>query len=267
VAVRGMRIIGVARRQEVAARALADGICDVAGTDATLLAEAELVVLCTPVNAMPEWLVACREHAGGALATDCGSTKAWIVDRAATILPPQRFLGGHPMAGRERSGYEAADPALFAGCTWVLTPRSDADLDAFAPWSACIERVGAHIEVLDAAAHDVAAASISHLPFSLSAALVRAAGAGKGWPEAQRLAAAGFRDMARLSGGEAAMYAAITSTNGIAIAAALDALESQLRELRGVLGDHDAAAAYFDEARAIRQRWLEARAAAGRPVR
>jgi prephenate dehydrogenase len=263
----GVRITGIARRPETAARALNDGVCDVGGTDASLLAGAELVVLCTPVDVMPEWLEMCRRHAPDALVTDCGSTKAWIVEQAASILPPGRFLGGHPMAGRESSGYDAADPTLFTGCTWVLTPRHDDDLAAFAPWSACIESLGAHIEVLTATTHDIAAAWISHLPFALSAALMRAAAGAGAWPEAQRLAAGGFRDMARLAGGDAAMYGAITATNTEAITAALDALESELRSLRTVLGDHTAAAGYFASGREVRRSWLEARAQSGRPVR
>lgn len=262
-----LHLIGVARRPEIAERARADGICTEAGTAAELLAGAELVVLCTPVDAMPEWLAGCRRHAPAALVTDCGSTKAWIVDRAASILPAGRFLGGHPMAGRESSGYDAADATLFEGCTWVLTPRDSADLEVFAGWLACIDRLGAHVEVLDATAHDAATAWISHVPFALSAALVRAAAASPQWPDAQRLAAGGFRDMARLAGGDPSMYAAITASNDVAMAAVLDALVAELGGVRAALADRDRAAEYFAAARDIRRRWLDERAASGRPVR
>ena len=167
-----VRRIGVARRPEIAHRALADGLCDEAGSGAELLAGGEVVVLCTPVDAMEGWLAACAEHAPATLVTDCGSTKGWVVERGAALLGEARFLGGHPMAGRERSGYDAAEPGLFTGCTWVVTPARPGDLAGFAPWLAVIDALGAHLEVLDAATHDAAVAAISHVPFALSAALL-----------------------------------------------------------------------------------------------
>ncbi|HEX3607079.1 MAG TPA: prephenate dehydrogenase/arogenate dehydrogenase family protein [Candidatus Dormibacteraeota bacterium] len=261
-----VRRIGVARRAEIAARALDDGLCDSAGTDPGLLGHAEVAVLCTPVDAMEGWLAACAREAPATVVTDCGSTKAWIAERGAAILGEGRFLGGHPMAGRERSGYDAAEAGLFAGCTWVVTPRRPGDLAAFAPWLAAVEALGAHLEVLDAATHDAAVAAISHLPFALSAALVHAAAADPAWPAAERLAASGFRDMARLAGGDPAMYAAIARTNAPAMLAALDRLEGELAGLRRLLGAGDVGEEWFAAARELRREWLAGRAASGRPV-
>lgn len=260
------RRIGIVRRPEIARRALAEGLCDEAGGGAELLAHAEVVVLCTPVDAMEPWLRACAAEAPRSLVTDCGSTKAWLVERAAAVLGEGRFLGGHPMAGRESSGYDAAEAGLFAGCTWVVTPRGGADLIAFAPWLAVIEALGAHLEVMDAATHDAAVATISHLPFALSAALVRAAADDPAWPVARRLAASGFRDMARLAGGDPAMYAAISRTNAAAVLAALDRLEAELGALRALLGSGDGGEAWDAAAREVRRGWLDERAATGRPV-
>ncbi len=263
----GVRRTGVARRAETARRALDDGLCDAAGTGAELLAGVEVVVLCTPVDAMEDWLRRCAETAPEALVTDCGSTKAWVCERGAALLGEGRFLGGHPMAGRESSGYDAAEAGLFAGCTWVVTPRREADLDAFAPWLAVVEAVGAHLEVLDAATHDAAVAAISHLPLALSAALVRAAAAGPAWPAAQRLAASGFRDMARLAGGDPGMYAAIARTNPAAMLGVLDLLLAELDMLREVLESGEGGREWFAAARELRAGWLAGRAVAGRPVR
>jgi len=224
-----------------------------------------VVVLCTPVDAMEEWLRRCADHAPAALVTDCGSTKAWIVDRAAALVG-DRFLGGHPMAGRERSGYDAAEASLFDGCTWVVTPRDRAHLAAFEPWLAVIAALGAHVEVLDAATHDAAVAAISHVPFALSAAVVRAASGRPAWSAAARLAASGFRDVVRLAGGDPAMYAAIARTNAAAMLADLDALDAELAALRAALRGPDAGQAYFAQAHELRARWLDDRRAAGRPV-
>jgi prephenate dehydrogenase len=263
----GVRRIGVARRAETARRALDDGLCDAAGTGPELLAGAGVAVLCTPVDAMEGWLRACAAAAPETLVTDCGSTKAWVCERGAALLGEGRFLGGHPMAGRERSGYEAAEAGLFTGCTWVVTPRREADLAGFAPWLAVVEALGAHVEVLDAATHDAAVAAVSHLPFALSAALVRAAAAGPAWPAAQRLAASGFRDMARLAGGDPAMYAAIARTNPAAMLDVLDLLLAELGTLRGLLEGGDGGQEWFAGARGLRAAWLSGRNAAGRPVR
>jgi prephenate dehydrogenase len=261
-----VRRIGIARRPEIVRRALADGLCDEAGSGPELLAGAEVVVLCTPVDAMETWLSECARVAPGALVTDCGSTKAWLAERASALLGAGRFLGGHPMAGRERSGYDAAEAGLFEGCTWVVTPRGGADLVVFAPWLAVIEALGAHLEVMDAATHDAAVAAISHLPFALSAALVHVVAADPSWPAARRLAASGFRDMARLAGGDPAMYSAISRTNAAAMLAVLDRLEAELAELRALLAGGDGGEAWYAAARGIRADWLTERAALGRPV-
>jgi len=259
-----VEVIGVAHRAEVAARASADGTCHRAGTDPELLAGAEVAVLCTPVDAMPEWLHACA-GVDGLLVTDAGSTKTWIAERGNEVLG-SRFLGGHPMAGRERSGYDAADAALFDGATWVLTPAGPGHLERFRGWVGVVEAIGAEVEVVDAAIHDRAVAWISHLPFALSAALVRAAGAAPEWPVAAVLAASGFRDMARLAGGDPAMYASILATNADEMRAALDGFEAELAELRRLLDDPAGVMEHFAQARRERAVWYAQRAAAGRPV-
>jgi prephenate dehydrogenase len=261
-----VRRLGIARREETVRRALDDGLCDAASTGAELLAGADVAVLCTPVDAMEAWLRSCAGAGPETLVTDCGSTKAWVVERATALLGEGRFLGGHPMAGREQSGYDAAEAGLFVGCTWVVTPRRPVDLAAFAPWLAVVRGLGAHLEVLDPVTHDAAVAAISHLPLAVSAALVRAAAAGPAWPEAQRLASSGFRDVARLAGGDPAMYAAIARTNTAAVLAALDGLEAELATLRSALRGADAGHAYFAAARELRAAWLAGRRAAGRPV-
>ncbi|HXA29830.1 MAG TPA: prephenate dehydrogenase/arogenate dehydrogenase family protein [Candidatus Angelobacter sp.] len=261
-----MGIVGVTRSVETAERAMNDGICDLAGTTSDLLRHVDLAVLCTPVDAMPFWMEQC-EFYPGLLVTDTGSTKQWVVEQAAKTVDRGRFLGGHPMAGRERSGYAAAETALFDGCTWVFTPTTTAQQEPFAPWVAAVEALGARVEVMDAADHDRTVAWISHLPFALSAALVRAAAAAPEWADAQRLAAGGFRDMARLAGGDPEMYAAITASNQPAILESLNALTRELDRLSKALRKPETAQAYFATAQQLRAAWLSERAEQGRPVR
>jgi prephenate dehydrogenase len=260
-----MGIVGIARREEVAERAMDDGTCDLAGTTADLLRHADVAVLCTPVSAMPRWIELCAGYPE-LLVTDCGSTKQWVVERAARAIDPERFLGGHPMAGREKSGYDAADATLFSGCSWVFTPTDSRHLDRFRPWVECVEALGAVVDVMDAAAHDATVAWISHLPFALSAALVRAAATAPEWEAGRRLAATGFRDMARLAGGDPAMYAAIVETNSPAILSALAALGRELERMAKVVRRPETAAAYFATAQQLRAAWLAEREEQGRPL-
>lgn len=208
------------------AAALEDGVIDrVAASPEAAIDGADLVVLAGPV---PDCLAQLDELAGpwrlvlapDAVITDVASTKEAIVLRATAL--GLRFVGGHPMAGRETSGYAASSADLFVDRPWVVVPTSDA---------AAVERVerlamacGARPVRLGAAAHDRAVAGISHLPLVVAAALVEAiagdgAGASSGdWPTAVSLAASGWRDTTRLARGDATMGAGIIATNAPAIA-------------------------------------------------
>ena len=225
------------------AAAFADGVIDLAAPSPEAAIEgADLVVLAGPA---PDCLAQLDELAGAwrdilapdAVITDVASTKEAIVLRAMAL--GLRFVGGHPMAGRETSGYDSSSADLFVGRPWVIVPTAD---------TAALERVerlavacGARPVRLGAAAHDRAVAGISHLPLIVAAALVEAvAGDGSGaaspdWPTAAGLAASGWRDTTRLARGDVTMGAGIIATNGPAIAERVRelvaALEAWLVEL------------------------------------
>jgi len=212
--------------------AAADGIA-AAATAADAIRGADLIVLAAP----PHDCLALLDALAGPLAadvhpdaviTDVASTKAAIVERAR--LSGLRFVGGHPMAGREIAGYGAADPDLFRARPWVIVPAEPADPAADARVTALAEACSARPVVLSAADHDSAVAAISHLPLVLSAALVEAMADGPDWDTAAALAAGGWASMTRLARGDASMGAGIVATNGPAIA-------TRLRELRVVLDD------------------------------
>ncbi len=216
--------------------AMSGGTVDLAATrleDA--LEGADLVVLAAPPTATLELLDRlagpARAPLGDALVTDVASTKAAIVGRATERR--LRFVGGHPMAGRETSGFAAASADLFVGRPWVVVPdaAAPADVELVAGLArAC----GAMPLPMAAAEHDEAAAMISHLPLVVAAALVDAVagGAGEaeraGWPAAAALAASGWRDMTRLARGDAAMAAGIAATNAAAVATQVRALQAAL---------------------------------------
>ena len=165
--------------------------------------------------------------------TDVASTKAAVV--AAGSEHGLRFVGGHPMAGRETSGYGAASADLFVDRPWVVVPTDPDDLPAVVAVETLAVACRARPIRMDAATHDLAVAAISHLPLVVAAALVEtvagpdAGGASPpGWPVARSLAASGWRDMTRLARGDVAMGAGIAATNAPAIA-------TRLREFRDVL--------------------------------
>lgn len=210
------------------AEALGDDILDEAAPSPEAAIEgADLVVLAGPA---PDCLAQLDELAGpwrrvlaaDAVVTDVASTKEAIVLRATAL--GLRFVGGHPMAGRETSGYAASSADLFIGRPWVVVPTSDADMAAVERVERLAVACGARPVRLGAAAHDRAVAGISHLPLVVAAALVEAvagngsAEASSDWPTAASLAASGWGDTTRLARGDVTMGAGIIATNAPAIA-------------------------------------------------
>jgi prephenate dehydrogenase len=224
------RVAGWTRSADARHAAAADGI-DVAGSIGEACTGADAIVLAVPPLACLELL---DELAGGlrsatdqdAVITDVASTKAAICARAAGH--GLRFVGGHPMAGREASGYAAADAALFAGRPWVIVPSDPPDIAAEDRVANIAATCGARIVRLGAVEHDAAVGAISHLPLVVAAALVEAVASGPGWPDARDLASTGWASMTRLARGDVEMGAGILATNGPLVA-------GRLRDLRDVL--------------------------------
>ena len=170
------RIVGYARRDETRQQALAAGAVDEGFADvAEAVHEADLVILATPVAVILDHLPRLQPHLSPqALMTDVGSTKRRICERAAELYAQQPlFLGGHPMAGKERSGLENADPRLFENARYVLTPLKPEDLDdhRVKAFRALVDGLGARPLCTDPATHDLAVAYLSHLPQLLSSGL------------------------------------------------------------------------------------------------
>jgi len=245
-------------------RAASDGAIDRAAVSPeAALAGADLVVLAGPATAC---LSALDDLAGGwrddlgprAVITDVASTKGALVARADAL--GLRFVGGHPMAGLESSGYDAGRADLFVDRPWVLVPGGIANAPDVERVVALVEACRARVVRLDAAAHDRAVAGVSHLPLLLAAALVEAVaaptGSAEGWLVSKGLAATGWRDMTRLARGDPDMGAAIAATNSAALAARLRDLQAVLDEWQAELerpGGPDQAA-ILERLRAARSR-------------
>lgn len=248
-------------------RALARGAIDLAcAAPGEAAAGADLVVLAAPVLAEKDLLTAVASVlAPTTVITDLGSTKRQVVEWARELLPdPLRFVGGHPMAGSERSGVEAASADLFQNAVWCLTPAPWTDATALRLVAELAQRLGAAPLVLDAAEHDELVAGASHLPLVAAAALVRVATSSGEWAQMGRLAAGGFRDSTRVASGDIQMARDICLTNRDALVRWLDRYIGELSSVRDVLAatdgsNGDTIARWFAEARRARDDWLQRR--------
>ena len=198
------------------------------------LAGAELVVVCTPVDSVPEHVRQAARHATpGTLITDSGSTKRTIAEALDGPLPNDcRFVGSHPLAGSEKSGVLHAEPYLLSGRVVIITPTpntapSDADRVA-AFWQA----LGAKVLRMTAAEHDRAAALTSHLPHALAVALAA------GLPDQMRdLAGSGFRDTTRVAAGDPEMWRQIFIDNRENVLDSIGLFRGLLDRLAAAIGE------------------------------
>ena len=230
-------------RPETAARAVALGAVDETAADlAAAVRGADLIVVATPVGVILELLPQLKGVVSArALVTDVGSTKRLICQRARESFGDEPlFLGGHPLAGKERSGLEHADAALFEKARYVLTPlapeqQADARARAFA---SLVEALGARPYWSDASSHDRAVAFLSHLPQLLSSGLASLiAEESVEAPLPLELAAAGFRDSTRLAESPYSVWRDICLTNIENIQRALEALIEKLDSMKMHLSD------------------------------
>ena len=263
-------VVGIERSAAFGARALALGIVDEVATDFAAVADADLVLLAAPVAQTGSILAGLAPHLSpGTVVTDAGSTKADVVASARAALGKRiaQFVPGHPIAGRETNGPDAAITDLYVGKKFVLTPLAEnaaADVDRVAAaWRAC----GAIIHRLTPEEHDKVFAAVSHLPHLLAYALVDDI-ANK--PHADLLfqyAASGFRDFTRIAGSSPEMWRDISLANSTALLTELDAYMAQLAQLRARLAAGDGATleAVYGNAQRARRQWIEAIEAAEAP--
>jgi len=193
------------------------------------VADAEMVVLAVPLPALGEVTAALTGFPG--LITDVTSVKGPVRD----LLKGRRYVGGHPMAGKESSSFLASDPHLFDGCAWVLCLEpGETGLDDWLRLAALYTSIGARVVPATAGEHDEAVARISHVPHLLAAAL---SGLLEGNPLAGSLAAGSFRDGTRVAATRAELIAAMCGGNAPAVrrvlADVLRELEAYGRELAG----------------------------------
>ncbi len=224
------------------------------------VAHAEIVVVCAPIPAIPEIVARVLAADPDAVVTDAGSIKGHVVREVSSlagVASIERFVGGHPMGGSERSGPEHASAAIIDGIVWVLTPDDGVDPQAIERLESWIERIGGRPVRMSPARHDRLVAFVSHLPQVASTALMALAATEEAdEPEILLLAAGGFRDLTRLASSNPALWSQILLANRGAIAEAIDLYSERLAELRSMIleGRGDAVEETFDGAKNARLR-------------
>lgn len=240
---------GVARSRGTLDYALANGIIDEGASPDEAVDQGwfttdddALIVLGTPPAATEEWLARLGGMGVRGTVTDVASTKAGIARAALRHLPERvAFVGGHPMAGSERSGVEAATKDLFKGAYYVLTPSETTPADAYRKLHGFVTSLGARVISVPAEAHDEMVATVSHVPHMAAAALTTlAARRAEAGEDLLRLAAGGFKDTTRIAAGSPELWTGISLDNAEALVNGVDELREVLGEFSDMLRRRDA---------------------------
>jgi prephenate dehydrogenase len=279
-------IVGVGRSQESLSEALQLGVIDSMETNIhTACSDADIILIAAPVAQTASILHSIQPHLNRhTVITDAGSTKGDVMACAQSVLGEQfsQFVGGHPIAGAEKSGVSAAKADLYVGKNVVLTPANlqndalqpqglspqnipaeagyscvktnrDAVLRVHDLWAQC----GANVSEMPAETHDRIFAAVSHLPHLLAFALVDDIAARPNAEQLFSFAASGFRDFTRIAGSHPEMWRDISLANQTALLSEIDAFECELSQLKQHLKNADGAAlqALFERASVARNNW------------
>lgn len=236
------RVLGVGRQVRTLERACGLGLIDAAVSLEEAAAQADMILLAVPVGAMPAILQKLAPHLRPrTLVTDAGSTKFDVqqVVYAALGEKAGQFIPGHPIAGSETTGPEAADAGLYRQRTVVLTPLPENSAKDKALLTKVWERCGARVVTMDAQAHDVALASVSHVPHFLASVFMEQVAAASDSDLRMALAGTGFRDFTRIAAGSPEMWRDIFLANREALLSELSEVKAALERAEQCVRDGD----------------------------
>lgn len=258
-------ITGVGRSNQSLQEALSLGLIDSAETDiAIALENADLILIATPVAQTPAILKSILPHlAAQTVITDAGSTKSDVMAYAEAELGEQfkQFVGGHPIAGAEKSGPAAAMADLYIGKNVILTPGLVTDPNAVLKvtelWKVC----GALVSNMRPEEHDSVFAAVSHLPHLLAFALVEDLAKRDNAELLFKFAASGFRDFTRIAGSHPEMWRDIALANKKALLQELNTYQQAIGEMTALLenNDHKGLFALFEHASHARNAWAKSK--------
>lgn len=255
----GVVVTGYDADPAVRARAAAIGLATtIADTPAQAVADAQLVVFCVPVGAMGAAAAAVAPHLPATcVVSDVGSSKASVLKALGDALPGATIVPAHPVAGTEQSGPDAGFATLFAGRWCILTPPETVDGAAVARVAAFWEGLGARVEMMDAAHHDLVLAITSHLPHLIAYTIVGTASDLEEVTQSEviKYSAGGFRDFTRIAASDPTMWRDVFLNNRDAVLAMLQVFTEDLTELQKAIRKGDGAALFdhFTRTRAIRR--------------
>ncbi len=238
---------------------LGDAIVD---DPAKAVAEADLVILAVPVGRMADAAVAIAPGLkADAIISDVGSSKSSVADALAKALPDHIVIPAHPVAGTENSGPAAGFATLFDGRWCIVTPAADAPQDAVEALYAFWEALGAKVDLMDAAHHDMVLAVTSHLPHLIAYTIVGTASELEEVTESEviKYSAGGFRDFTRIAASDPVMWRDVFLANKDAVLATLQRFNEDLTVLQQAIrrGDADKLEDWFTRTRAIRRSIIE----------
>jgi len=258
-------IVGVGRSAKSLQTALDSDVIDAATSDiATALKDADIVLIAAPVAQTPAILNAIKPHlSNSTVITDAGSTKSDVLRCAKEILGDQfsQFVGGHPIAGAEKSGVTAATADLYINKNVVLTPAPATDARAVQRVNRLWQTCGANVSEMSAETHDRIFAAVSHLPHLLAFALVDDIASRSNAEQLFGFAASGFRDFTRIAGSHPEMWRDICLANRTALLDELTAYQLELARLHELLKreDSEGLQALFERASVARNNWGDSR--------
>lgn len=223
----GILVAGRDLDQESIAPAIEQGAID-RFLDQQLLEECDLVIIATPLKSMPGVVQEIKDHIkSGAIVSDVGSVKSWVMQLLAQEIPAGvHIIGGHPMAGSEKSGLRAADKFLLQNAAYILTPQLNTAVEPVEELHELLETIGARVVIMNAPEHDQMVARVSHLPHLMSAALVNNLLAK---PETLALAGGGLRDSTRTAASDPDLWKDILLLNAEAIVPELESMQRLLQ--------------------------------------
>jgi len=254
------QILGVGRDAAALQQAQQRGLIDQVASIEQAAAQAQVILLATPVGAMPELFAQLRKQLGPEVViTDVGSTKQTIVQQAKELLGTHfaQFVPGHPIAGAEKSGPQAARADLYQGRNVVLTPtkltHDWAQQQIINLWEAC----GARVLLMDPQEHDQVLASVSHVPHFLSSVFMWQVASAENADLRLSVAGSGFRDFTRIAEGSAEVWRDIFMSNKQAVLQELQHIRAAFAQAEEALQSSDAQSLYefLERAALARRLW------------
>ncbi len=253
-------VIGIDTCRETLDTALFEGVLDRAYTDIDVhITDSDIVFVCTPIDRIPELVEkVSKKVKQNCVITDTGSIKGSLISRVENIPGDFTFIGGHPMCGSEKSGYEASKGHLFENAYYILTPCAKTVKPALDLMEKIIIEIGGIPVIIEDEEHDIITGAISHVPHVISAALVNLVSqldCSKGYMK--KLAAGGFKDITRISSSSPDMWQNIVLNNKYHVKNILNKFVGQVEQLLGWLdgGKQEEILDFFKSAKEYRDRF------------